>query len=79
MESPRAIGRWRYAGCLVQIVLEGVQQPICDSPGTLQILGATAFGYMLFGDLPDLWTGVGAAMIVASGLYIIHRERRLGA
>ena len=42
----------------------------------VQLLGATAFGFVLFGDLPDAWTWVGAALIVGSGLYIIQRERR---
>ena len=34
-------------------------------------------GYLVFNQLPDLWTLVGAAIIVASGLYIDHREHRL--
>jgi len=43
----------------------------------LQILGATTFGFFLFGQLPDLWTWTGASMIVGSGLYIIYRETRV--
>ena len=42
-----------------------------------QLLGATVLGWWLFGELPDRWTWVGAAMIVASGLYIAWREGRL--
>ena len=42
-----------------------------------QLIGATAFGYALFGDLPDRWTIVGALIIVAAGLYVAYRERRL--
>ena len=30
---------------------------------------------MIFGELPDVWTIVGAAFIVGSGLYTAHRER----
>ena len=30
---------------------------------------------MIFGELPDVWTVVGAAFIVGSGLYTAHRER----
>ncbi len=30
---------------------------------------------MVFADLPDLWTMVGAAVIVGAGLYILYRER----
>lgn len=39
------------------------------------LLWATAFGYLLFGDLPDAWTLSGAALIIGSGLYIFHREQ----
>jgi drug/metabolite transporter (DMT)-like permease len=34
------------------------------------------FGWLIFGRLPDWWTISGAAIIVASGLYIVHREHR---
>lgn len=40
----------------------------------LQLVGATILGYTMFGHFPDLWTWVGAGIIVASGLYIAHRE-----
>ncbi len=42
----------------------------------LEIVGATALGYFVFGDFPDVWTWVGTAVILASGLYVFHRERR---
>lgn len=41
------------------------------------LLWATAFGYLLFDDLPDAWTLSGATLIIASGLYIFHREQAL--
>jgi drug/metabolite transporter (DMT)-like permease len=41
-----------------------------------QILGATLLGYMIFGQLPDVWTWVGAAIVAASGIFILLRERR---
>lgn len=40
-----------------------------------QPIWATILGYMVFGDVPDAWTFVGAAIIIASGLYTAHRER----
>lgn len=40
----------------------------------LQLVGAIITGYLLFGDLPDEMTLIGAGIIVASGLYIAHRE-----
>jgi drug/metabolite transporter (DMT)-like permease len=41
----------------------------------LEIVSAAALGYFIFGDFPDLLTWVGIGVIMASGLYIIHRER----
>ncbi len=38
------------------------------------LLWATLFGFLIFGDLPDRWTIAGAAVIVLSGLYVLHRE-----
>jgi len=40
-----------------------------------QLIGAAILGYLVFHDLPDFWTWVGAAVIIASGLYIGYRER----
>ena len=40
-----------------------------------QLIWATLLGFVLFGELPDLYTYVGAALIAASGLYVMHRER----
>lgn len=39
-----------------------------------QLLWATGLGYVLFGDLPDAWTVLGALVIVGSGLYVFYRE-----
>lgn len=41
------------------------------------IIWATLYGWLLFGHLPDMWTWVGAAIIIATGLYIMNRERML--
>lgn len=40
-----------------------------------EIVVAVALGYLIFGDFPNLMTWAGIAIIVASGLYMIHRER----
>ena len=44
-----------------------------------QLLWAAVFGYAFFSEVPDFWTWVGAAIIIASGLYIVLRESVLGA
>ncbi len=41
----------------------------------LEIVSAVALGYLIFNDFPDALTWAGIAVIVASGLYIVHRER----
>ena len=40
------------------------------------LIWATIVGYLVFGDLPDAWTVLGAAVIAGSGLYAFYRERR---
>ncbi len=44
--------------------------------GYTMLLWVTLFGFVLFDDIPDAWTLVGALVIVASGLYIFHREQQ---
>jgi len=39
-----------------------------------QLIWATALGYLIFGDLPDGATLLGALVIVGSGLYVFYRE-----
>ena len=58
------IGAYRHAGAALLAPFNYIQ-----------LLWATAFGYLVFGTLPDRMTAIGAAIIVASGLYTIHRER----
>lgn len=41
-----------------------------------QLIGAAILGYLLFDNIPDFWTWVGAAVIVSSGLYLGHAERQ---
>lgn len=38
------------------------------------LIWGTLYGYLIFGHLPDGWTWVGAAVIMVSGLYTLHRE-----
>jgi drug/metabolite transporter (DMT)-like permease len=41
-----------------------------------QMIWMIALGYFVFGDVPNDWTLAGAAIVIASGLYLIHCERR---
>lgn len=40
---------------------------------SLMIWG-TFYGWLVFGQLPDLWTWTGAAIIIVTGIYTLHRE-----
>lgn len=40
---------------------------------TLLIWGVIT-GYLILGEVPDRWTFIGAALIVGSGIYTLHRE-----
>jgi drug/metabolite transporter (DMT)-like permease len=44
--------------------------------GYVELVGSVVLGYLLFNNFPDLWTWAGAAVIIASGIYIAWRERR---
>ena len=43
------------------------------------MIWAISLGFLLFGDLPDLPTTLGTAIIIVTGLYSLHRERRRAA
>lgn len=40
-----------------------------------QLLWASALGFVMFAEVPDIWTVIGAGVIISSGLYTAHRER----
>jgi drug/metabolite transporter (DMT)-like permease len=41
-----------------------------------QVVYMAIFGYLVFGDVPSPGLWLGAAIVIASGLYLFHRERR---
>jgi len=40
-----------------------------------EIVLVIILGFVVFGDLPNRWTLAGASIVIASGLYMLHRER----
>ena len=40
------------------------------------IIWAVFFGYIIWGDIPDAFIITGGMMVIASGLYILHRETK---
>jgi len=43
-----------------------------------QMIWTSTLGFLVFGDIPHKWTIVGSAIVVGSGLYLLHQERRVG-
>lgn len=41
----------------------------------VELISMITLSYVIFGDEPDRWSFIGSMVIVASGLYLIHRER----
>lgn len=41
----------------------------------LKLIWVAMLGYWLYSEVADLWTWVGAAVIIASAFYVAHRER----
>lgn len=64
------IGHW-----LLIIALRYAPASLLAPFSYTSILWMTTSGYLVFGHLPDGWTVVGAAVVIASGLYVFHRER----
>ncbi len=42
------------------------------------LIWAVLFGWLIWSELPDAWTLVGAGIVSGAGLYIVHRETTLG-
>jgi len=40
------------------------------------LVWALVLGFLIWGDVPDIWLLCGSALVVGSGLYILHRETR---
>ena len=38
------------------------------------MIWGTFYGFVVFGQLPDMWTVIGAAVIISTGLYTLRRE-----
>jgi len=63
--------------CLIHAFTHGPASTLAPFSYT-QILWTTVLGYVVFAEVPSLWTFAGAAVLIASGLYLLHRERVLG-
>jgi drug/metabolite transporter (DMT)-like permease len=80
-----SLGLFIAAGAISAAALLCVNRSLKLAPASIvvpyqytMIVWAVGFGYIVFGDVPQLSTAVGAAVIVGAGLYIFLRERELG-
>lgn len=46
--------------------------------GYLEIVGSATIGFLVFHEVPGIWTWVGVSVIIGSGLYLWMRERSAG-
>jgi drug/metabolite transporter (DMT)-like permease len=65
------LGHW-----LIVSAFQHAQPSLLTAFSYLQMIWATLYGYLIFDQLPDRWSGVGMAIIVASGLLLALQERR---
>lgn len=72
------IAAWNLVGLTLMIKAFAFAPASTLAPfGYSQMLWSTLMGFAVFGDVPDLYTYLGGAVIVASGVYVWHRERVL--
>jgi drug/metabolite transporter (DMT)-like permease len=65
-----ALGHW-----LLILAHARAPAPILSAFIYTQIVWMLALGYIIFGDWPDYWTLAGSGIVIASGLYLLYRER----
>ena len=72
------LGLWGLLGHLFVIkAYQWGSASLVAPMGYSELVGSTLLGYVLFAEFPDIWTWLGAAIIVGSGLYIAYREHKL--
>ena len=63
------------AEILVIMALDAAQAVVVAPVQYSLLIWGTFYGFVVFGQFPDGWTWLGAAIIVATGLYTLNRER----
>ncbi len=67
------------AGGIAQLLLTTAVRlaplPVLAPFDYTQLVWSSAFGFVLWGERPDVWLLVGAAIVAGSGAYILWRER----
>ncbi|MCB1556299.1 MAG: DMT family transporter [Alphaproteobacteria bacterium] len=86
MPTPSAAGLVVLCGFLnaagmLSVVFSFVKTPagIVAPFQYIQIIWGVLFGYLFFGDALDVWTGLGAFVIILSGFWLLRHARREGS
>lgn len=61
--------------CVIKALEMAMAVVVAPMQYTLMVWG-TMYGFLVFGQLPDFWTWIGAIIIIATGLYTLRREHR---
>lgn len=64
-----------FAEVLVIMALDAAQAVVVAPVHYSLLIWGTFYGFVVFGQLPDAWTWLGALIITATGLYTLNRER----
>jgi drug/metabolite transporter (DMT)-like permease len=80
-----SLGLFAAAGCVSVAALLCVNRSLKLAPASVvvpyqysMIVWAVMFGYLVFGDVPQVSMIAGAAIIIGAGFYIFLREQQLG-
>jgi drug/metabolite transporter (DMT)-like permease len=83
--TPGSLVFFALAGCISVTALFCVNRSLKLAPASVvvpyqysMIIWAVIFGFVVFGDVPQVATIVGAVIIIGAGFYIYLRERDLG-
>jgi drug/metabolite transporter (DMT)-like permease len=73
-----AVGGFGALGHFLLIVAHRMAPASVLSPFIYtQLLWASTLGFLVFGNVPSHWTLAGASIVIASGLYLLYRERKV--
>lgn len=73
-----AIGAFACAGHFTLIkAYQAAPAPIIAPLNYVNLIWATGIGFLVFGDIPDFWTILGAVIIIVSGLFVLYPDRRV--
>jgi drug/metabolite transporter (DMT)-like permease len=60
----------------LQRAFELAPAPFVSPFNYLGLIGAALFSFIVFGELPDIWVWVGAAIIAGSGIFMLYYEHK---